>query len=401
MEDQALIGALLKAERIRQNRSQKEVCCGICVPSYLSKIEYGTVKPDSQILGKLYDRLGIRFAGDRQTKERLAGEIKEYYCRKQYGLDTDKIYTEMLKDEQLLSFSEHAVDWLIIKGAQGEDTGSCLMQLKMNMTPVQKAYYSELGLEEYIDADARVAAYEKAADILKNSFAMVGLCKAYLLDGNYTAVHEMGNRVMAAAINEGNTYQLAEFFFLSGTAYACLDMEEMMMVNYDRGIHLLQNTGWKSELSDIYYNIGATYISFRKYGQALDYLFMAYDAQDQKSFWTAHKIALAYIRSGDIRNGKKFLSRLENDCIKNKGEGTLEYLMYKEAAWECRENFEEAPEYLILLEKLVRKIKSECHFGFLYFYRDVVTETYARQRRYKKALEFQQLISSNIAKNTI
>ena len=38
-----LAGAILRMERLRQGMEQKAVCYGLCVPSYLCKIEQGTV----------------------------------------------------------------------------------------------------------------------------------------------------------------------------------------------------------------------------------------------------------------------------------------------------------------------------------------------------------------------
>ncbi len=65
---------------------------------------------------------------------------------------------------------------------------------------------------------------------------------------------------------------------------------------------------------------------------------------------------------------------------------------------EAEEGFLNNPEYLELLEKLIRAIKEELHFGYLYFYRDVIVEACKRQRRYRQALEFEQEISSGIVK---
>ena len=45
-----------------------------------------------------------------------------------------------------------------------------------------------------------------------------------------------------------------------------------MMDCFERSIHLLQNTAWQQELADLYYNIGATYISLEKYAAAWEYL---------------------------------------------------------------------------------------------------------------------------------
>ena len=41
-----LAGAILRMERLRQGMEQKAVCYGLCVPSYLCKIEQGAVHPN-------------------------------------------------------------------------------------------------------------------------------------------------------------------------------------------------------------------------------------------------------------------------------------------------------------------------------------------------------------------
>ena len=57
----AVEGILLKMERLKQGKGQKEVCYGICVPSYLSKIEHAAVCPEREILAALFDRLDIAY----------------------------------------------------------------------------------------------------------------------------------------------------------------------------------------------------------------------------------------------------------------------------------------------------------------------------------------------------
>ena len=74
------------------------------------------------------------------------------------------------------------------------------------------------------------------------------------------------------ALQEGNLFSLADYYMVKGTAYGCLDMDEMMMDYYGRVISLLENTGWRERLVDIYYNIGATLISLKNYNVALTYL---------------------------------------------------------------------------------------------------------------------------------
>lgn len=59
---------------------------------------------------------------------------------------------------------------------------------------------------------------------------------------------------------------------MKGSAYACLNMDIMMMSCYEKSVNFLRNTGWIEELSAFYYNIGATYISLKKYNEAIYYL---------------------------------------------------------------------------------------------------------------------------------
>ena len=57
--------------------------------------------------------------------------------------------------------------------------------------------------------------------------------------------------------------------------------------------------------------------------------------------------------------------------------------------------------YLELLERLIQALKQDCHFGHLYFYRDRMLEACTRQRKYKRALEFEGEISSMVIKSGI
>ena len=59
------------------------------------------------------------------------------------------------------------------------------------------------------------------------------------------------------------------------------------------------------------------------------------------------------------------------------------------------------PAYLELLERLIQALKQDCHFGHLYFYRDRMLEARTRQRKYKRALEFEGEISSMVIKSGI
>lgn len=46
----AIVGYLIRQKRLEQNISQEGLCKGICVVSYLSKIEQGLVNPSTEII---------------------------------------------------------------------------------------------------------------------------------------------------------------------------------------------------------------------------------------------------------------------------------------------------------------------------------------------------------------
>lgn len=400
-QQDVLAGMLLRMERIRQNRGQKEICYGICVPSYLSKIEHGTVHPDINILVELFARLGISYEKDPHILSSYEKKIEEHFYQLQYNLDTKTIYETLKEMDQTLSYSSLAIEWLLVKGFEGERVTSLLRELEESMNAKQRAYFKLLLFWSEQDLTKGVMYCKEAYKILENSFSMIQLCSAYMLQADYSSIHQMENRLLAVALEEGNTYRLAEYYFLNGTAYACLNMEEMMMSYFKRSICLLQNTGWKETLKDLYYNIGATYISLKNYDLALNYLELSQNGDECDSIAILHKKAIALIRSGQQEKGIKFLQKMQTQLLSNPDRLEADYLKYEEACMECEENFLDNPQYLNLLEKLIKALKKDYHFGHLYFYKDVIVEAYTRQRKYKKALEFEQEISSNIIKGGV
>lgn len=424
----AIEGILLKMERIRQDKGQKEVCYGICVPSYLSKIEHGTVCPEKGILAQLFDRLGIYYEENEKVMSGFKKLIDKYFYCLQYALDTRPVYEKLKAKEQVLTYSRYAIDWLLIEGFEKGIADPLLEKLEEHMGKTQRAYYQILAFIQMDnnDVDEQVRLCKEAYEVLHDSFAMSSLCEAYFAQGNYTAIHALEQRFVATAVEEGNTARLAWCFFMNGTAYACLNMEEMMRVYYERSLRLLQNTGWREFKQTLYYNIGATLVALKKYDDALYYLDKAEDPDDVKrpdkseGLESAddsgntiseadpetlreilHKKTLACLRMGNKEKGKKFLEKYKKAVFSIEEPFMVDILRYKEAEMECEDNFLDKPEYLEILEKLIKEINLNKHFGYLYFYKELIVEAYKRQRQYKKALEFEQGISQKIIKHVI
>ena len=386
-------GILLRLARISQGKGQKEVCHGLCVVSYLSKIERGKGNPDTALLGQLFGRLGITYETEKNFLEESREQIRKYFYRNLYELKRKELFEELKKKEERLRYSPLALYWLFISAMEGEGGMELLGSLQESMDRRQKALFFVLKSYENPDVEAKVRYCEAAAELTGDTFVMRQLLYAYFAAGRYNAIHYLENRFVALALEEGNTYALADYYYMNASAYACVNMEEMMVSYYRKAEHLIMNTCWGEEmLPDIYYNIGAVYVELGKYELALSYL----NRVTQESFLLWHKKGLAYL-------GLSQQKELDESLIKMKGflekggnniqAGEVERLMYQELRMRSEPGYEKSPEYLELLETLLAVLKKERPFGFLYAYRNVARETYVRWRKYRKALEFEEEIS--------
>lgn len=385
------VGNLLRMERVRQGKGQKEICYGICVTSYLCKIEKGQVKADEAIIKKLFKQLGIDYCQDEQLLEEASTLIKQYYEQVHYNLPRTAF--ERLKQlEDRLKYSPLGLDYRLICGMQGEavyeivkSCEGCMIDEQLGifylLTPTDRTW------EELLEA------YEKAYKLLGTSASYYNIMIALLQLGRYAEIHRRAKICRELAIEEGNTYILAATFLMQGHAYAVLDLDEFMMEYYERGLRLLQNTNWieDKELESVYYNMGSVFVTTKDYQKALDYL----DKVTVESFMLCQKKALVHIRTGNVEEAQIYLEKMKDYL--NEGEDAKVYsVMYEEVVMEQKKDYLKDPAYLEILERLQKVIKEERHFGYLYFYREQIIEAYSAQKKYKKALAFQKEISSKV-----
>lgn len=385
------VGNLLRMERVRQGKGQKEICYGICVTSYLCKIEKGQVKADEAIIKKLFTQLGIDYCQDAQLLEEASTLIKQYYEQVHYNLARTAF--ERLKQlEDRLKYSPLGLDYRLICGMQGEAVYEMVKSCEGCMTDEQLGIFylltpTDRSWEELLEA------YEKAYKLLGTSASYYNIMIVLLQLGRYAEIHRRAKICRELAIEEGNTYILAATFLMQGHAYAVLDLDEFMMEYYERGLRLLQNTNWieDKELETVYYNMGSVFVTTKDYQKALEYL----DKVTVETFMLCQKKALVHIRAGNVEEAQIYLGKMKD--YMNEGEDAKVYaVMYEEAVMEQKKDYLKDPAYLEILERLQKVIKEERHFGYLYFYREQIIDAYSAQKKYKKALAFQKEISSKV-----
>lgn len=387
-----IAGMLLRIERLKQGKGQKEICGGICVVSYLSKIERGKVDPDPEILRRLFLELGIDYCCDRDFLAWAEDLMKKAYYQLDYDLDRAAC-RELAPEDRRLFYSPLALDWIILKGLEWEDIPTeVLDQCADAMDPQQLAwYYMVPGVCRGQEAIRRA---KRAYEILGSSTSLLHLALSYWEASEYLKVQELCEQAADLAMREGNTHNIAGSFFMAGNLYACLKLDELMFSNYERGIRLLQNTFWKEDLDGVYYNMGATYLEMNRFDEAREYL----DKVREKNFLLDQKKCLLEIRVGNHETGMQYLKEMEKEAASKAPDNDVELLMLEEAKMEMKKDFLSDRAYLELLERLMRLLEQKRHFGYMNFYHDQYKEACCRQRMYRKALEMETRISSITSK---
>lgn len=395
-----LVGALLKGERKKQDRSQKDLCYGICAPSYLCKIEKGSVNPDIHIWKALFKRLGIDFGMDQLERKTIQKKIKEYFFWASKNCERAFLYEELSLYHEKLRYSEFAVEWFLIRMDHGEDDRILLTELYPVMTIRQQAYYSVMNIKKEILSDEEMDQLVQMCEILDETFGYNEMCTKMLHRGEYASIHRAEGKIVAKALMEGNLYGLADYYVINGSAYACMNQLDMMMDYYSRAIGLLENSIWKKNLAGVYYNMGATYVSSEEYEKGIEYLSIAKNLYQMEDFMLQHKMALSYIRLKQPQEAQPYLNKMKQQLQDLDHLREADNLKYREACMELEEGFQYKAEYLELIEKLIAAIQRDYHVGHLVFYKKLAVETYCIHRKYKKALELNEKISSIAMENS-
>lgn len=123
---EAVVGFLIRRERLRREWSQAGLCRGICAVSYLSKIEQGKVSASEEVLRRLAQRLELPWYGGAAALAEAGAQIERLYEALLY-LDQPALEREkplFAADMERLAFSPYAVDAALLKRALFDDAAA-------------------------------------------------------------------------------------------------------------------------------------------------------------------------------------------------------------------------------------------------------------------------------------
>ena len=119
-DNKKIIGSIIKFNRLNQNISQKSLSKGICVASYLSRIESGDLIPSKEITSIIFNRLGLDFNHSEEFLKKGLDTLKVFFEKLNFNeFDlTNKIFDELELQENSYITSPLVIDYFLAKLAR-------------------------------------------------------------------------------------------------------------------------------------------------------------------------------------------------------------------------------------------------------------------------------------------
>ncbi|MEH6939041.1 helix-turn-helix transcriptional regulator [Bacillus sp. JJ664] len=116
-ENLTILGSIIKINRMNQNMSQQALSEGICVPSYLSKIENGEVVPSLEMIRLLFGELSIVYQDDVEFLQETRSQLELFFEELNLNgfVKSGEIFKQLEQNEEQLIHSPLIIDYYLAK----------------------------------------------------------------------------------------------------------------------------------------------------------------------------------------------------------------------------------------------------------------------------------------------
>ena len=375
----AFIGTLIRRERLRRNLSQEGLCKGICVVSYLSKIEQGKAEAGEDILLPLLKRLGIEYETDenflteaRQTVETLYQELFSGGVK-----EAEALRSRLEEQVDRYLNSPFLLDVMLLRDCFDRKLSPELADFVSCMDRRQYQLYLLLRLQTEEEDTS-----EELLRLNPNDFYCCQIGASYYYRGRYLEAIELLNRTYDIAAHEGNIRQMCDAKLFLGNCYSDTRQAELMAESYRVARKIALVLGDSHRVSDIDYNLGSTYLELRDAEQAYQLL----QTVQRRDALYYHKLATALEMLGRREEALEALAQgkaeLPNVSISPAAaEKMLNVVEYR--LLHPKHLHEEA--YSLLLTDCFSYLRENLPIGYARFHLPYMLELLEAERRYKEA----------------
>ncbi len=385
---EAFIGTLIRRERLKQNYSQEGLCKGICVVSYLSKIEQGRVDAGQEIIAALLGRLGISYETDAGFLERAGDTVEQLYELIFSGRAKEQDFEGFRAESSRYLSSRYMLDAMLLlleipypagnMLEASEDTGYRqqireLGEYVSGMSGRQYGYY--LFCRSWYGEDN----FEELLKLNPNGFYLTQAGSWHWSKGEYIQAIELLGRGYHAASEEGTVYNMLLAKVILGNCYSSINSQELMLRQYKVAKQIALAIGADDYIQEIDYNIAATFLEWGKAEEAEPF-FKKCGRRDTMYY---HKYALCMEKLGRIKEAQRMLQKGRQTQgfgkfpVYQEMYGLVEYRLEHPVYWEERE-------YERKLRSCMEHMQTQLPSSYEKFHVPYLIEILEHKRKYKE-----------------
>lgn len=371
----AFVGTLIRRERLRKNLSQEGLCKGICVVSYLSKIEQGKAEAGEDILLPLLRRLGIEYETDRDFLQKAGNTVERLYGELFSGKMSSP--EELLAQKERYANSPFMLDAMLLLDTWQNSLSPELAEFVPCMDRRQYSLYLLLRL--------RVKGEDTSGELLRlapTDYYCYAVGRNRYYQGCYLEAIELLSRAYDLAAREGNIRLMCETRLFLGNCYSDTRQTELMAESYRVAKKIALALGETDIISTIDYNLGSTYLELGETERAYALL----QTVSRRDALYYHKLAISLEKLGRREEALEAVARgweaLQHDSYQPDAEEKMLALVEYRLQ---HPDFLRDEEYAREMSECFAFLRQTMPQGFTRFHLPYMLELLEAERRYKDA----------------
>lgn len=285
--NQKIIGSIVKLNRIKQNMSQKALAKGICVPSYLSRIESGELLASEDVISIIFSRLGFKFNDSEEFIDSGREMLDSFFDNLTFNeFDfTTKLFAKLEEKEDDFLTSPLIVDYFLAKLARYcstparekfESSSSFLLSAFDLLSEKQKSMYNfYMGVDSLnLSGNMKLGKdfMKKSLSFKENGHCYYWLSYAYRIENNPIKAYESMQRALDLYVRDGNIISIMNSYEKIAEVYFLLDNYTDAIIHLKKALRMartLKNSHYIEHINSI---IAWSYYRLNNFEKALFYL---------------------------------------------------------------------------------------------------------------------------------
>ena len=396
-----IIGSIIKFNRISQNLNQKTLSKGICVPSYLSRIEKGELIPSEDLLSDIFNKLGLNF-NDSEDFLNSNLELFNLFFMKLYNNEfeyTNKIFEEIEVNSKDYMTSPLILDYLLVKLARfcatdsRNEFESCQSMIESSinlLSPIQKyRFYFYSGVDTLSLSSNKALGKEfiqQALRFKESGHCYFWLSYAYRTENNAIKAYECISKALNLYVSEGNIISVMDTYEKFAEVYYLLDNYEDAILYLNMSLNIASKFNNINFIEHLYSLLAWTYYRLNDYEKSLKYISMNKGIMDHRMRIPDSIIScLIYFNIDNKSKLEATLPKLYNpECLQQIDKSLMDSISALFTYYIENEDYIKTSQWESLILDITNKLSTFVELKKVF--KDLLKDYYIQNRRYKDVL---------------